>query len=98
MVQITPKAKEELVITLNEKETKKAVRVYIAGIGCGGPSLGLTLDDVNVEDKIFDFEDFQVVVHGDELPNIGGIEIDFRESRWGNGFVVRSSNSSSCSI
>jgi len=59
--------------------------------------LGMTLDESTEEDKLFDFETFQVIVNADELKNIGEIEIDFRQSRWGNGFVVRSSLGSTCS-
>lgn len=57
----------------------------------------MTLDESTEEDKLFDFETFQVIVNADELKNIGEIEIDFRQSRWGNGFVVRSSLGSTCS-
>lgn len=97
MVTCTPSAKEQLAQLLKEKESNAAVRVYIAGFGWGGPSLGLALDEPNEEDKIFDQENFKVVVNGQELENIGDVEIDFRESRWGSGFSVRSTYGSTCS-
>lgn len=59
--------------------------------------MGMTLDELKDEDKIFEFKTIKVVVNENELENIGEIEIDYRESRWGNGFVVRSSLGSTCS-
>ena len=59
--------------------------------------MGLALDEPTGEDKVFDFESFKVVVNADELTNIGDVEIDFRESRWGSGFTVRSTFGSTCS-
>lgn len=59
--------------------------------------MGLALDEPNDEDKVFDQESFKVVVNASELDNIGNIEIDFRDSRWGSGFSVRSTLGSTCS-
>jgi len=96
MVTVTSNANEQLTQILKEKQSNSAVRVYIAGFGWGGPSLGLALDEPKDEDKAFDQENFKVVVNSDELSNIGDIEIDYRESKWGGGFTVRSAFSSTC--
>lgn len=99
MVNVTDSAKTNLSQYLKEKEvdTKSAaIRVYVAGFGWGGPSLGLALDEPKEDDKIFEYDDFKVVVNENELDNIGNIEVDFRESRYGSGFTVRSAHSSTC--
>lgn len=96
MVTVTPSAKEQLTQILKEKESTAAVRVYVAGFGWGGPSLGLALDEPKEEDKVFDQETFKVVVNADELSNIGDVEVDFRDNRWGSGFTVRSTHGSTC--
>lgn len=57
----------------------------------------MALDEPNDEDKVFEQDKFKVIVNENELSNIGEIEIDFRDSRWGNGFVVRSTLGSTCS-
>lgn len=96
MVTVTPNAQDQLFQVLNEKESKVAVRVYVAGFGWGGPSLGLALDEPNDDDKVFELEQFKVVVNADELENIGNVEIDFRDSQWGSGFSVRATYGSTC--
>jgi len=57
----------------------------------------LALDEPNEEDKVFEQESFKVVVNSQELANIGEIEIDFKDSRFGSGFSVRSTLGSTCS-
>ena len=95
LVTVTDKAKSEINSLLKDKESQEAIRVYIAGIGCGGPTLGLKLDVANDDDNIFDVENFQVIVNKEELPNIGDdIKIELKESRWGAGLSVTSSLSS----
>ena len=96
MVIVTQSAKEQLTQVLKEKQSDAAVRVYVAGFGWGGPSLGLALDELKDEDKVFDQETFKVVVNSDELSNIGNVEIDFRDNQWGSGFSVRSTFGSTC--
>jgi Fe-S cluster assembly iron-binding protein IscA len=59
--------------------------------------LGLALDEPNDEDKVFDHTEFKLVVNAQELENIGDVEVDFRDSRWGSGFTVRSTFGSTCS-
>lgn len=96
MVTVTTSAKEQLSQLLKEKQATAAIRVYIAGFGWGGPSLGLALDESKDDDKIFDQGSFKVIVNSDELENIGNIEIDYRNSNWGSGFSVRSTYGSTC--
>ncbi len=59
--------------------------------------MGLALDEPNDEDKVFEHEGFKLVVNAQELENIGDVEVDFRDSRWGSGFTVRSTFGSTCS-
>ncbi len=33
------------------------IRIYVAGMGCSGPSFGLSLDDVNAEEDLTYIED-----------------------------------------
>ena len=37
-----------------QKDQADNVRIYIAGMGWGGPSFGLTLDELNKEDDLVD--------------------------------------------
>ncbi|TCS83555.1 iron-sulfur cluster assembly protein [Tepidibacillus fermentans] len=57
----------------------------------------MALDEPNDEDKVFDQGLFKVVVNAQELENIGEVEIDFKDSRFGSGFTVRSTYGSTCS-
>lgn len=45
IVDLTPKANEELLKVIETKNTDKPLRIYIAGYGWGGPSFGIALDE-----------------------------------------------------
>ena len=49
LVEITEDAKTEI-LTVLEKYPGKGLRVVIAGVGWGGPRLGLALDELKSED------------------------------------------------
>nr|WP_176717349.1 hypothetical protein [Vulcanibacillus modesticaldus] len=56
----------------------------------------MALDEPKEDDKTFDQETFKVVVNSNELAMIGEVEIDYRDSGWGSGFVVRAAHGSTC--
>ncbi len=52
------------------------VRVFLAGMGCSGPSLGLTLDETKEGDLSFEKEDLQFVMEKSLHEKLGDISID----------------------
>lgn len=71
-----------------------ALRVYVAGGGCGGPQFGMALDDnIREVDTTFESEGVKVVVDEVSIDYLLGATIDFVDDpQRGAGFVVDSPN------
>ena len=80
---------------LNEKKLEGyALRVYVAGGGCGGTQFGMALDDnIRDIDTTFESEGVRVVVDEVSIDYLIGANIDFvNDPQRGAGFVVDSPN------
>ena len=71
-----------------------ALRIYIAGGGCGGTQFGMALDnDIRDIDKTFESEGVKVVVDEVSIDYLLGASVDFvNDPQRGAGFVVDSPN------
>ena len=71
-----------------------ALRVYVAGGGCGGTQFGMALDDnIREIDTIFESEGVKVVVDEVSIDYLAGASVDFVDDpQRGAGFVVDSPN------
>ena len=71
-----------------------ALRVYVAGGGCGGTQFGMALDDnVRDIDTTFESEGVQLVVDEVSIDYLLGASIDFvNDPQRGAGFVVDNPN------
>lgn len=87
-IRITPSAAEALKAKIAEKGEKKAVRVYVSGVGWGGPSFGLTLDEPKNTDNIYEIEGIKVIFEKDFEPYTKGFVIDYRASIFGKRFAI----------
>jgi len=68
MLQVTDTAKEKFVEFINEEKKEDAyVRIYVSGVGWGGPKYGLTLEESVQEDK-------------DVVNEVNGLKIVFEKS------------------
>lgn len=54
--------------------------------------MGLTLDESTENDTKVDFEGFSVVAEQRVIDEISGVNIDYRDSPGGSGFVIRPGN------
>ena len=77
-----------------DENQKPALRVYIAGGGCGGFKYGLSFDS-----KVDVLNDFQVVKDGvkvvvdrESATYLEGTEIDYVDSLQGSGFTFNNPN------
>ncbi|HCF05217.1 MAG: HesB-like protein [Desulfomicrobiaceae bacterium] len=70
-----------------EGKDKEPIRVYLAA-GCGGPRLGLALDEPKAGDATFEQGGYSFVMEQGLFDAAKPVEIDFNE-QW--GFVVKSS-------
>jgi iron-sulfur cluster assembly accessory protein len=74
-----------------------ALRIYVAGGGCGGTQFGMALDDnVREIDTTFESEGVKVVVDEVSIEYLMGASVDFvNDPQRGAGFVVDSPHAKS---
>lgn len=91
MVKITELAAQKVKAVLKEGDKENAfIRLYLAGVGCGGPNFGMTLEKSKTEDDILD-EEYGVSILVDKKLStyLEGAVIDYIESEHGGGFDIR---------
>lgn len=97
MINITNEALRALEEKYNFTEKDKNIRIFIKGIGWGGPKFGITLDSVKENDLVKEFNGISVIVEKDLLKLYSGFDIDFLDSWIGKDFIVVSTRGgSSC--
>jgi len=89
MLNISESAKAEMKKALEGKEGTPVVRVFVAGYGCGGASLGLTIDEVKEGDIQVELDGYSVVIDPKVDDEFSGVSIDYRDSDGGSGFVLK---------
>lgn len=96
-INITEKAKEEMRKVLENKNSpNQPLRIYIAGVGWGGPSFGIALDEQKEEDQMVEVDDFKFVVEKDILSAYSNFNIDYSNNWLRRGFYVTSDRDSQC--
>ncbi|AKH22220.1 HesB/IscA family protein [Sedimenticola thiotaurini] len=71
------------------EEEVKGIRVYATAGGCSGVSFGMTFtDQVNDNDYILNATGFDVIVDGETMRHLVGVEIDFVDHGQGNASFV----------
>ena len=89
-VTITPAASEQLakLFTDMDDEDIEAIRVYVAGGGCGGMTYGMTFADRMTEyDKVLKGDGYLCYVDVVALNFLRGVEIDYANRDTGATFV-----------
>lgn len=89
MVGITETAAQELKRLL-AKEKKEGVRIYLAGLGCGGPQFGMTLDDKKKsgDEEVIE-NGVKIFLDKNTLDQLDGTDIDYIKNDYGEGFILR---------
>jgi len=66
------------------------LRLYLVGMGCGGPNFGMTLDESKTEDDILDEEYGVSIIIDKKLSTyLEGAIVDYVESSSGGDFEIR---------
>ena len=94
-VEVTDKAKEELVPILKE-HAEKFIRLYIQGSGWGGPRLGITLDELKEDDEKVASNEIDVIFNKNDVNFIDNSVIDYEDSNMGKGFTIKTAASGGC--
>ena len=87
-INLTDRAKEELKKVQEEKDNEKAVRIYVAGHGWGGPSFGLALDEQKDDDLTMDVDGLKFVYEKDLEEAFEDFNVDFNDKGFQKGFTV----------
>lgn len=95
-IKLTQLAEEELTKYLESKnEQDKALRIYIAGIGWGGPNFGIALDEQKDGDEVVKVDDFTFLLDEGIVNNFSDFTIDYSNNWLRRGFQVISGRESS---
>lgn len=89
-ITITPQAGEQLARLYGEVEDPdiEAIRVYVAGGGCGGMTYSMTFTDRRTDyDKVLEGSGFSLYVDAIALNYLDGVEIDYVNKDTGATFV-----------
>ena len=94
MLEVTEMAGQRLKAYLQENKIDSAIRVAVMN-GCGGPSLGLALDEIKESDSSADQEGVRVIIDTELLNQCESVRVDFSE---GSGCGCKSGFSVTASI
>lgn len=95
MITITERAAREAVRILGEQGKPEAlVRVWIAGVGCGGFQYGLGIDESEPkpDDKIFESGGVRLVVDPESFANLDGSTLAWVDDPENQGFNLENPN------
>jgi Fe-S cluster assembly iron-binding protein IscA len=84
MIDISTLATKELIAYLEENKINSPIRIGIAH-GCGGPSLGLSLDERKGDDYVLENESFTLLIDQILSKSCGKVLIDYLEKSSGCG-------------
>lgn len=91
MITITELAAQKIKEVLKAQNKEGSLlRLYLAGVGCGGPNFGIALEESKTDEDILDEEyGISVVIEKKLTDYLEGAVIDFVESSNGSGFEIR---------
>jgi len=76
------------------KNLGKYVRLYVQGMGWGGPRIGLALDEPKEDEKPVDVNGIGLLIGDTVEPWIDGSTVDYVEDVYRKGFTVTSDRDS----
>lgn len=94
MITISDTASDKIKEMLEEEGTPGLfLRIGVKEGGCSGFSYGMGFDDEeHAGDQALELTGLKVVVDGDSVKYLHGLQIDFKESAMGGGFTIENPN------
>ena len=86
-MKITDEAKTFIEGVLSENNAK-GIKVIFAGMGWGGPKLGLSLEETTDQDIVETINGVQVAFEKSIKDQTEGLTLDFKETPEGSGLVM----------
>ncbi|MCL2862963.1 MAG: iron-sulfur cluster assembly accessory protein [Methanimicrococcus sp.] len=98
MISITDAAATALNEVLEEQNKKDhLLRVFIAGLGCSGPSYGLALEEAATDaDKTVKVGAIGIVYEAELEKTVENLVIDYIDNEMGTGFIVEDPTAEHC--
>lgn len=87
-IRITDNAREYIKSELVGKGSGKYIRIFISGLGWGGPSFGLALDEQKDSDNLYEINGVKVLFDKETSEYTKGFEIDYRKTLFGNKISI----------
>lgn len=91
MITISTEAVEKIrgIISEQENADRLALRLFVNGMSCSGPSYGMALDDKEYPgDTAVTLEGLKVLIDSESAPLLTGSVVGYRESLMGGGFTI----------
>ena len=93
LVSLTASAAEKVQELLAQEESAElGLRIFVAGGGCSGLQYGMTLDETQDGDEVFETNGVRILIDEMSSQYISGSEIDYVDSLMGAGFTVNNPN------
>jgi iron-sulfur cluster assembly accessory protein len=93
LVSVTPSAAEKVRELLDQEGNEVlGLRIFVAGGGCSGLQYGMTLDESQDGDEVFETNGVRVLIDEMSAQYISGSEVDYVDSLMGAGFTVNNPN------
>ncbi|MWC29555.1 iron-sulfur cluster insertion protein ErpA [Paenibacillus sp. MMS18-CY102] len=94
VIKVSDTAVDKIKEMLEAEETPNMfLRVGVKEGGCSGFSYGMGFDDERHEgDQELDANGLKVVVDGDSVKYLNGLEIDWKDAAMGGGFTINNPN------
>lgn len=77
MLTIATEAQQQLVEFKNRKGPDEYIRIGILSGNTSGPNLGVTIDDKNENDRVFEFNNLKVIIDRALLEFCGRVEVHY---------------------
>lgn len=90
MFEVTDKATEMIKEFFKTRDAVSPMRIFIAGMGCSGPQLGISLDDKTEEDEVFEESGYTFLIEKKLLDDAKPIKLDYIVTPQGEGFFISS--------
>jgi iron-sulfur cluster assembly accessory protein len=99
MIDITDAASAKVKEILEEQgKTDHALRLFVRGMSCSGPSYGMALDnEPREDDQVSEIAGIKLLVDPMSAPSLEGAEVDYVDSLMGKGFTVSNPNAAPAS-
>ena len=98
-INVTDKALNEIKKVIKEKNAaSKKIRIFLAGIGWGGPTFNLALDEQKENDETYSENNVDFIADKSLIDQFSGFKIDYSNFFLQRGFLVHpySGSASTC--